>query len=81
MSAGAAVLANPANRVPRWSSTSRADPRPKWCPALLAARHSSQTGVVIGVPAMTIGLISRHNQSTGAPPLLATGHRTAVKSP
>jgi hypothetical protein len=81
MSAGDASLANATERAPRWSSTGHADPRPETCPALLAARHSSQRGVVTGAPAKPIGPTSGHNQSTAAFPLLATGPITAVKSP
>ena len=81
MSAGAAFLANADERVPRWSSTGHADPRPQTCPALLAARRSSQRGVVTGAPAKPIGPVSGHNQPTAAPPLLATNPFAAVKSP
>ena len=81
MSVGAGFLANAADRVPRWSPARHAVARPKRCPALLAAKHSSQTDVVTGAPAKPIGPVSRYNQPTVAPLLLATNPITAVKSP
>ena len=81
MSAGAAFLANAADRSPRWSSTGHAAARPEWCPPLLAARLSSQRGFLTGAPAKPIGPVSGHNQPTAAPPLLATNPFAAVKSP
>jgi len=81
MSAGAKFLANAANRVPRWSPTGHAALRPKRCPALLAARHSSQGSVLTGAPAKPIAPTSGHNQPADTPPLLATNPIAAVKSP
>ena len=68
-------------RVPRWSSTRHADPRPHWRQALLRAPHSSQRSYVIAVRAMPDGASSSCSYATAMPSRIDPTPFAAVKSP
>ena len=81
MTASASALTRAAERVPHWSSTSRAGARPDRCPALISTPRSSTKTIVMGAQANPIGPTSTRNRTTATVRRLAFTLIAAIKSP
>jgi hypothetical protein len=81
MSTSATSRTRTAERIPPWSSTSRAGARPHRCPALQSAPHSTLRTIILAAEATSIGPTNRRHHPSLTPPRLALNPIAAIKSP